>query len=149
MQASAAHKEVPGQHRYLGYMYTNLSTIYKHVGHVESWNGSITQIPILTMPSDCFGCPCHWCVHMPDVSLDITHPIPDLRGHITEGHIFVDRQLHNQQIYPPINVLPSLSQLMKSTICDKLLPMEWTLMASTPVCEICYQVQCCVHEGCG
>ena len=62
-------------------------------------NGSITQIPILTMPND-----------------DITHPIPDLTGYITEGQIYVDRQLHNRQIYPPINVLPSLSRLMKSAI---------------------------------
>ena len=64
-------------------------------------NGSITQIPILTMPND-----------------DITHPIPDLTGYITEGQIYVDRQLHNRQIYPPINVLPSLSRLMKSAIGD-------------------------------
>lgn len=96
-------------------MYTDLSTIYERAGRVEGRNGSITQIPILTMPND-----------------DITHPIPDLTGYITEGQIFVDRQLHNRQasnviinciivmlslqIYPPINVLPSLSRLMKSAI---------------------------------
>jgi len=82
-----------------GYMYTDLSTIYERAGRVDGKNGSITQIPILTMPND-----------------DITHPIPDLTGYITEGQIFVDRQLHNKQIYPPINVLPSLSRLMKSAI---------------------------------
>ena len=80
-------------------MYTDLSTIYERAGRVEGKNGSITQIPILTMPHD-----------------DITHPIPDLTGYITEGQIFIDRQLHNRQIYPPINVLPSLSRLMKSAI---------------------------------
>jgi len=84
-------------------MYTDLSTIYERAGRVEGRNGSITQIPILTMPND-----------------DITHPIPDLTGYITEGQIFVDRQLHNRQIYPPINVLPSLSRLMKSAIGEKL-----------------------------
>jgi len=80
-----------------------LSTIYERAGRVQGRNGSITQIPILTMPND-----------------DITHPIPDLTGYITEGQIFVDRQLHNRQIYPPINVLPSLSRLMKSAIGEKL-----------------------------
>ncbi|RMC22603.1 hypothetical protein DUI87_00391 [Hirundo rustica rustica] len=80
-------------------MYTDLATIYERAGRVEGRNGSITQIPILTMPND-----------------DITHPIPDLTGFITEGQIYVDRQLHNRQIYPPINVLPSLSRLMKSAI---------------------------------
>jgi V-type H+-transporting ATPase subunit B len=80
-------------------MYTDLSTIYERAGRVVGRNGSITQIPILTMPND-----------------DITHPIPDLTGYITEGQIFVDRALHNRGIYPPINVLPSLSRLMKSAI---------------------------------
>merc|ERR1711948_62148 len=79
--------------------YTDLSTIYERAGRVEGRNGSITQFPILTMPND-----------------DITHPIPDLTGYITEGQVFVDRSLHNRQIYPPINVLPSLSRLMKSGI---------------------------------
>ncbi|CAG8542430.1 11377_t:CDS:10 [Ambispora leptoticha] len=98
-EVSAAREEVPGRRGYPGYMYTDLSTIYERAGRVEGRNGSITQIPILTMPND-----------------DITHPIPDLTGYITEGQIFVDRQLHNRQIYPPINVLPSLSRLMKSAI---------------------------------
>merc|ERR1712125_303037 len=84
---------------YPGYMYTDLSTIYERAGRVQGREGSITQIPILTMPND-----------------DITHPIPDLTGYITEGQIYVDRQIHNRQIYPPINVLPSLSRLMKSAI---------------------------------
>lgn len=102
-EISAAREEVPGRRGYPGYLYTDLSTIYERAGRVEGRNGSITQIPILTMPND-----------------DITHPIPDLTGYITEGQIFVDRQLHNRQIYPPINVLPSLSRLMKSAIGEGL-----------------------------
>jgi len=98
-EVSAAREEVPGRRGYPGYMYTDLSTIYERAGRVEGRNGSITQFPILTMPND-----------------DITHPIPDLTGYITEGQIFVDRTLNNRQIYPPINVLPSLSRLMKSGI---------------------------------
>jgi len=98
-EVSAAREEVPGRRGYPGYMYTDLSTIYERAGRVEGKYGSITQIPILTMPND-----------------DITHPIPDLTGYITEGQVFIDRQLHNKQIYPPINVLPSLSRLMKSAI---------------------------------
>ncbi len=98
-EVSAAREEVPGRRSYPGYMYTDLSTIYERAGRVLGVNGSITQLPILTMPND-----------------DITHPIPDLTGYITEGQIFVDRNLHNRQIYPPINVLPSLSRLMKSAI---------------------------------
>jgi V-type H+-transporting ATPase subunit B len=98
-EISAAREEVPGRRGYPGYMYTDLSTIYERAGRVQGKNGSITQFPILTMPND-----------------DITHPIPDLTGYITEGQIFIDRQLHNKQIYPPINVLPSLSRLMKSAI---------------------------------
>lgn len=98
-EVSAAREEVPGRRGFPGYMYTDLSTIYERAGRVEGRNGSITQIPILTMPND-----------------DITHPIPDLTGYITEGQIFVDRGLDNRGIYPPINVLPSLSRLMKSAI---------------------------------
>ncbi|KAE9375924.1 V-type ATPase [Stipitochalara longipes BDJ] len=101
-EVSAAREEVPGRRGYPGYMYTDLSTIYERAGRVEGRNGSITQIPILTMPND-----------------DITHPIPDLTGYITEGQIYVDRQLYNRGIYPPINVLPSLSRLMKSAIGEK------------------------------
>lgn len=98
-EVSAAREEVPGRRGYPGYMYTDLSTIYERAGRIQGKNGSITQIPILTMPND-----------------DITHPIPDLTGYITEGQIYIDRNLHNKQIYPPINVLPSLSRLMKSAI---------------------------------
>jgi V-type H+-transporting ATPase subunit B len=98
-EVSAAREEVPGRRGFPGYMYTDLATIYERAGRVEGRNGSITQIPILTMPND-----------------DITHPIPDLTGYITEGQIYLDRQLHNRQIFPPINVLPSLSRLMKSAI---------------------------------
>lgn len=102
-EVSTAREEVPGRRGYPGYMYTDLSTIYERAGRVTGRQGSITQIPILTMPND-----------------DITHPIPDLTGYITEGQIFVDRSLHNRGIYPPINVLPSLSRLMKSAIGDKM-----------------------------
>ena len=98
-EVSAAREEVPGRRGYPGYMYTDLATIYERAGRIKGRKGSITQLPILTMPND-----------------DITHPIPDLTGYITEGQIYIDRQLHNRQIYPPINVLPSLSRLMKSAI---------------------------------
>jgi len=98
-EVSAAREEVPGRRGYPGYMYTDLATIYERAGRIEGRKGSITQLPILTMPND-----------------DITHPIPDLTGYITEGQIYIDRQLHNRQIYPPCNVLPSLSRLMKSAI---------------------------------
>jgi V-type H+-transporting ATPase subunit B len=98
-EVAAAREEVPGRRGFPGYMYTDLSQIYERAGRVAGKPGSITQIPILTMPND-----------------DITHPIPDLTGYITEGQIFIDRQLHNRQIYPPINVLPSLSRLMKTAI---------------------------------
>eukprot|EP00246_Nothoceros_aenigmaticus_P011482 TRINITY_DN3132_c0_g1_i1.p1 TRINITY_DN3132_c0_g1~~TRINITY_DN3132_c0_g1_i1.p1 ORF type:complete len:488 (+),score=98.73 TRINITY_DN3132_c0_g1_i1:201-1664(+) len=100
-EVSAAREEVPGRRGYPGYMYTDLATIYERAGRIEGRKGSITQIPILTMPND-----------------DITHPIPDLTGYITEGQVYIDRQLQNRQIYPPINVLPSLSRLMKSAIGD-------------------------------
>jgi V-type H+-transporting ATPase subunit B len=80
-------------------MYTDLACLYERAGRVLGRAGSITQIPILTMPND-----------------DITHPIPDLTGYITEGQIYIDRQLHNRQLYPPINILPSLSRLMKNAI---------------------------------
>jgi len=99
-EVSAAREEVPGRRGYPGYMYTDLSTIYERAGRVDGRPGSITQIPILTMPND-----------------DITHPIPDLTGYITEGQIYIDR---NISIYPPINVLPSLSRLMKSAIGEDM-----------------------------
>eukprot|EP01084_Bolivina_argentea_P028760 53403_1 len=98
-EVSAAREEVPGRRGYPGYMYTDLSTIYERAGRIQGGIGSITQIPILSMPND-----------------DITHPIPDLTGYITEGQIYIDRQLEMSGVYPPINVLPSLSRLMKSAI---------------------------------
>ncbi len=93
-EVSAARKEVPGRRGYPGYLYTDLATIYERAGRIKGKKGSITQIPILTMPED-----------------DITHPIPDLTGYITEGQIVLSRELHREGIYPPINVLPSLSRL--------------------------------------
>ena len=102
-EVSAAREEVPGRRGYPGYMYTDLSTIYERAGRIHGRNGSITQFPILTMPND-----------------DITHPIPDLTGYITEGQIFLDRKLQSKEIFPPINVLPSLSRLMKSAIGQDL-----------------------------
>ena len=98
-EVSAARKEVPGRRGYPGYMYTDLAQMYERAGRQKGKEGSITMIPILTMPED-----------------DKTHPIPDLTGYITEGQIVLDRQLHGQAIYPPINVLPSLSRLMKDGI---------------------------------
>merc|ERR1719472_121728 len=98
-EVSAAREEVPGRRGYPGYMYTDLATLYERAGRVHGRNGSITQLPILTMPNN-----------------DITHPIPDLTGYITEGQIYVDRALHGKNIYPPVNVLPSLSRLMKVAI---------------------------------
>jgi len=94
-QIGAAREEVPGRRGYPGYMYTDLASIYERAGMIKGKKGSVTQIPILTMPGD-----------------DITHPIPDLTGYITEGQIVVSRELHRKGIYPPINVLPSLSRLM-------------------------------------
>jgi V-type H+-transporting ATPase subunit B len=98
-EISAAREEVPGRRGYPGYMYTDLSTIYERAGRVDGKLGSITQFPVLTMPND-----------------DITHPIPDLTGYITEGQIYIDRNMSRRGIYPPINVLPSLSRLMKHAI---------------------------------
>jgi len=93
-EISAARREVPGRRGYPGYLYTDLSTIYERAGRIKGKKGSITQIPVLTMPED-----------------DKTHPIPDLTGYITEGQIIIHRGLHAQGIYPPVDVLPSLSRL--------------------------------------
>jgi V/A-type H+-transporting ATPase subunit B len=93
-EISAARKEVPGRRGYPGYLYTDLSTVYERAGRLKQSSGSITQIPVISMPED-----------------DKTHPIPDLTGYITEGQIILDRVLHRRGIYPPINVLPSLSRL--------------------------------------
>ena len=94
-EIAAAREEVPGRRGYPGYMYTDLATIYERAGRIKGKKGSITQIPMLTMPDD-----------------DITHPIPDLTGYITEGQIVLERSLHKKDIYPPIAVLPCLSRLM-------------------------------------
>ncbi len=94
-QMGSAREEVPGRRGYPGYMYTDLAGLYERAGVIKGKKGSVTQIPILSMPGD-----------------DITHPIPDLSGYITEGQIVVSRELHRKGIYPPINVLPSLSRLM-------------------------------------
>ncbi|MDY6818648.1 MAG: ATP synthase subunit B [Halobacteriales archaeon] len=102
-EIGAAREEVPGRRGYPGYMYTDLATLYERAGRIEGVDGSITQIPILTMPGD-----------------DDTHPIPDLTGYITEGQIYVDRDLNSQGIEPPINVLPSLSRLMDEGIGEGL-----------------------------
>ena len=115
-EVSAAREEVPGRRGYPGYMYTDLSTIYERAGRVEGRNGSITQIPILTMPNDGMSLFILRDMTITDQTIDITHPIPDLTGYITEGQIFIDRQLYNKGVSPPINVLPSLSRLMKSAI---------------------------------
>lgn len=93
-EISAARKEVPGRRGYPGYLYTDLSTIYERAGRIKGKSGSITQLPVITMPED-----------------DKTHPIPDLTGYITEGQIILSRPLHMRGIYPPVDVLPSLSRL--------------------------------------
>jgi V/A-type H+-transporting ATPase subunit B len=96
---SSSKGEIPGRKGYPGYLYSELASLYERAGIVKNSEGSVTQIPILTMPND-----------------DITHPIPDLTGYITEGQIVLDRDLHQKGIYPPIGVLPSLSRLMKDGI---------------------------------
>lgn len=98
-EISSAREEVPGRRGFPGYMYTDLSTIYERAGKIRGKNGSITQIPILTMPGD-----------------DITNPIPDLTGYITEGQIVLSRDLQRKGVYPPVDVLPSLSRLMNQGI---------------------------------
>ena len=98
-EVSSSKGEIPSRKGYPGYLYSELATLYERAGIVEGVNGSVTQLPILTMPND-----------------DITHPIPALTGYITEGQIVLDRNLHGQAIYPPISVLPSLSRLMKDGI---------------------------------
>jgi len=98
-EISAAREEVPGRRGYPGYMYTDLASLYERAGRIVGKEGSITQMPILVMPQD-----------------DITHPIPDLTGYITEGQIVLSRELHRKGIYPPVDVLPSLSRLMSGGI---------------------------------
>lgn len=98
-EVSAAREEIPGRRGYPGYMYTDLAMNYERAGRIKGRKGSITQLPILTMPSD-----------------DITHPVPDLTGYITEGQIVLSRELHRKGVFPPIDVLPSLSRLMQQGI---------------------------------
>lgn len=98
-EIAAARSEVPGRRGYPGYMYTDLATLYERAGRVHGKKGSITQMPILTMPDD-----------------DKTHPIPDLTGYITEGQFVLSRELHRKGVYPPVDVMPSLSRLMKGGI---------------------------------
>lgn len=101
-EVSSLKGEIPSRKGYPGYLYSELAALYERAGIVKGSSGSVTQIPILTMPND-----------------DITHPIPDLTGYITEGQIVLERSLHQKTIYPPINVLPSLSRLMKDGIGAK------------------------------
>ena len=96
---SSSKGEIPGRKGYPGYLYSDLASLYERAGIVKGAGGSVTQIPILTMPND-----------------DITHPIPDLTGYITEGQIVLDRNLNQMGVYPPVGVLPSLSRLMKDGI---------------------------------
>lgn len=98
-EISSAQNEIPSRKGFPGYLYSDLASIYERAGIIKDRNGSVTQIPILSMPND-----------------DITHPIPDLTGYITEGQIVLDRTLYQQGIYPPVSVLPSLSRLMKDGI---------------------------------
>lgn len=96
---SSSKGEIPGRKGYPGYLYSDLASLYERAGMIKGSSGSVTQIPILTMPND-----------------DITHPIPDLTGYITEGQIVLDRELHSRSLYPPVSILPSLSRLMKDGI---------------------------------
>ena len=98
-EVSSSRGEIPSRKGYPGYLYSELATLYERAGIVQGASGSVTQLPILTMPND-----------------DITHPIPDLTGYITEGQVVLDRNLHGQAVYPPISILPSLSRLMKDGI---------------------------------
>jgi V/A-type H+-transporting ATPase subunit B len=98
-EVSTAREEIPGRRGYPGYMYTDLASIYERAGRIRDHEGSITQLVILSMPDD-----------------DITHPIPDLTGYITEGQIVLSRELHRKGVEPPIDVLPSLSRLMNAGI---------------------------------
>ena len=100
-QVSSAREEIPGRRGYPGYMYTDLSSIYERAGRITGKAGSVTQIPMLTMPDD-----------------DITHPIPDLTGYITEGQIVLSRPLNRQGVFPPVDILPCLSRLMNNGIGD-------------------------------
>ncbi len=98
-EVSTAREELPGRRGYPGYMYSDLASLYERAGRIKELSGSVTQLPVVTMPED-----------------DITHPIPDLTGYITEGQIVLSRQLHQKGVFPPVDVLPSLSRLMQRGI---------------------------------
>ena len=98
-EVSTARKELPGRRGYPGYMYSDLASLYERAGRIRGQKGSVTMLPVVTMPED-----------------DITHPIPDLTGYITEGQIVLSRELHQKGIFPPVDVLPSLSRLMQRGI---------------------------------
>ena len=125
-EVSAARNEVPSRKGYPGYLYSDLASIYERAGRIEGSDGSITQLPILSMPND-----------------DISHPIPDLTGYITEGQIVLERDLSQRGVYPPIAGLPSLSRLMKDGIGEgmtreitaSLLPSFFLPMPMSILCE--------------
>ncbi len=98
-EVSTAREELPGRRGYPGYMYSDLASLYERAGRIKQMPGSVTLLPIVTMPED-----------------DITHPIPDLTGYITEGQIVLSRELHQRDIFPPVDILPSLSRLMQRGI---------------------------------
>ncbi len=112
-EVSASRGEVPSRKGYPGYMYSDLATLYERAGRIRGRAGSVTQVPILTMPND-----------------DITHPIPDLTGYITEGQLVLDRELHRRDLYPPIRVLPSLSRLMKDGTGEGLTDSDHPALAA-------------------
>lgn len=110
---SSSKGEIPARKGYPGYLYSNLASIYERAGMIKDHKGSVTQIPILTMPND-----------------DITHPVPDLTGYITEGQIVLDRNLQGEGIYPPISILPSLSRLMKDGIGEGYTRSDHSMLAN-------------------
>jgi len=109
-EISSARKEVPGRRGYPGYLYTDLATLFERAGRLKNSKGSVTQLPILTMPDD-----------------DKTHPIPDLTGYITEGQIMISRALHTKGIYPPVDILPSLSRIK---VADKKIRDDFSKVAN-------------------
>ena len=112
-EVSSSRGEIPSRKGYPGYLYSELATLYERAGIISGAKGSVTQLPILTMPND-----------------DITHPIPDLTGYITEGQIVLERNLHGQGVYPPISILPSLSRLMKDGIGEGYTRVEHQSLAN-------------------
>lgn len=117
---SSSKGEIPGRKGYPGYLYSDLASLYERAGIVEGRSGSVTQLPILTMPND-----------------DITHPIPDLTGYITEGQIVLDRALSMSGIYPPVAILPSLSRLMKDGIGEGYTRRRSCGAVWSAFCQLC------------